>query len=183
MTRGKKPTPSGARKPTGERGAARKQDGPAAGPRSEGGGRPASRPYAARPKSPNPPRKNAPELDAPPPESTFRDRDGNAHHFPESSLKRVSAQILHQKNKKWRYRPFGFPLFLPNGNEQEMFFDFYIYDNMDSLVRVILVMSRESREVWDKIGRFKQQYPMYEYELWTPESLAKLQAPRGQMGF
>ncbi|ULH15823.1 hypothetical protein MF271_04080 [Deinococcus sp. KNUC1210] len=174
MTRGKKPTPSSGRRPSEGRSDARKQDGP----RADTGSRPAS-----RLRNPNPPRKNVPQLDAPPPESTFRDRDGKPHHFPDSSLKRVSAQILHTKNKKWRYRPFGFPLFLPNGNEQEMFFDFYIYDNMDSLVRVILVMSRESREVWDKIGRFKQQYPMYAYELWTPETLARLQAPRGQLGF
>ncbi|WP_425147057.1 hypothetical protein [Deinococcus sp.] len=171
MTRGKKPSPSGAR------GASKQRGGPASGPGAEVGK------TARRPGTPNPPRKNIPQLDAPAPDTTFKDRDGKPHQFPDSSLKRVSAQLLHAKNKKWRYRPFGFPLFLPSGNEQEMFFDFYIYDNMDTLVRVILVMSRESREVWDKIGRFKTQYPMYTYELWTPDTLARLQGPRAQLDF
>jgi hypothetical protein len=134
-------------------------------------------------RKPNPPRLRGPQLDSPPPTTTFRDRDGKPHTFPDSALKRIAAKILTDKNKKWRYRPFGFPIFSPSGSEQEMHFDFYIYDNMDSVARLILLMPRESRETWDRVGRFKQQYPMYHYELWTPDALAKILAPRGGLGW
>jgi len=123
------------------------------------------------------------QLDAPPPDRAFRDRDGQTLTFPESSLKRVAAQILTEKNKAWRYRSFAFPLFTDKGNEQSFFFDFYIYDAEDSVIRLVLVIPFESRDVWDRVGRFKRQYPMYTYELWTPEKLAQLQGPRGRLGF
>ncbi len=64
-----------------------------------------------------------------------------------------------------------------------MHFDFYVYDNMDSIFKLILLMPRESREVWDRVGRFKQQYPMYSYELWTPDHLARVQGPQGKLGW
>ena len=54
---------------------------------------------------------------------------------------------------------------------------------MDMVLKLILVAPRESAEVWDKVGRFKRQYPMYSYKLWTPDKLAKLQHPRTQLGF
>jgi hypothetical protein len=146
-------------------------------------GRPTASGGRSTARKPNPPRLRGPQLDSPPPTTTFRDRDGKPHTFPDSALKRIAAKILTDKNKKWRYRPFGFPIFSPNGNEQEMHFDFYIYDNMDSVARLILLMPRESRETWDKVGRFKQQYPMYHYELWTPDALAKILAPRGGLGW
>ncbi|WP_019584957.1 hypothetical protein [Deinococcus apachensis] len=123
------------------------------------------------------------QLDAPPPDATFRDRDGETITFPDSALKRVAARILTQKNKAWRYRPFSFPLFTDKGNEQAFHFDFYIYDAEDSVIRLILVVPFESREVWDRVGRFKRQYPMYAYELWTPERLAQLGGPRGRLDF
>ncbi|WP_424949254.1 hypothetical protein [Deinococcus sp.] len=134
-------------------------------------------------KKPNPPRQRGPQLDAPPSDTQFRDRDGKTHTFPESSLKRIAARILTERNKKWRYRPFGFPIFSDSGNEQELHFDFYVYDNMDSIFKLILLLPRESREVWDRVGRFKQQYPMYHYELWTPDHLAKVTGPNGKLGW
>ena len=134
-------------------------------------------------RTPGAPRQRGPQLDAPPSGATYRDRDGKTHSFPDSTLKRIAAQILVARNKKWRYRPFGFPIFSASGSEQEMHFDFYVYDNMDSIFKLILLMPRESREVWDRVGRFKQQYPMYSYELWTPEHLAKIMGPNGKLGW
>ncbi len=129
------------------------------------------------------PRQRGPQLDAPPAGATYRDRDGKTLSFPDSTLKRIAARILVARNKKWRYRPFGFPIFSASGSEQEMHFDFYVYDNMDSIFKLILLVPRESREVWDRVGRFKQQYPMYSYELWTPEHLAKIMGPNGKLGW
>ena len=123
------------------------------------------------------------QLDTPDPSKTFKDRDGELLSFPDSNLKRVAAQILTEKNKAWRYRPFAFPLFTERGGEQSFYFDFYVYDAEDSVIRLLLVVPFESREVWDKVGRFKRQYPMYTYELWTPEKLARLMGPRGNLGF
>ncbi|ACO46627.1 hypothetical protein DEDE109153_07050 [Deinococcus deserti] len=123
------------------------------------------------------------QLDAPEPDTVFVDRDGERISFPESNLKRVAARILTDKNKAWRYRPFSFPLFTDRGGEQTFHFDFYIYDAEDSVIRLLLVVPFESREVWDRVGRFKRQYPMYTYELWTPEKLAQLSGPRGRLGF
>ena len=123
------------------------------------------------------------QLDAPAPDTVFVDRDGQKVTFPDSNLRRVAAQILTDKRKAWRYRPFSFPLFTDKGNEQAFNFDFYIYDAEDSVIRLILVVPHESREVWDRVGRFKRQYPMYTYELWTPEKLAQLSGPRGRLGF
>ena len=138
------------------------------------------RTYARTPKAP---RQRGPQLDTPPSTATFRDRDGKTHSFPDSALKRIAAQILTERKKKWRYKPFGFPIFSASGSEQEMNFDFYVYDNMDSIFKLILLMPRESREVWDRVGRFKQQYPMYHYELWTPDHLAKIMGPHGTIGW
>lgn len=123
------------------------------------------------------------DLGAPPADTVFKDMDKQPHTFAESNLKRVAARILTDKNKPWRYRPFPFPIFTDKGNEQTFYFDFYVYDNMEQVMRLILVAPRESAEVWDKIGRFKRQYPMFAYELWTPEKLAQLQKPRAQLGF
>lgn len=123
------------------------------------------------------------QLDAPAPTAVFVDRDGEKLTFADSNLKRVAADILQTRRKAWRYRPFSFPLFTDKGNEQSFNFDFYIYDAEDSVIRLILVVPHESREVWDRVGRFKRQYPMYAYELWTPERLAQLQRPRTQLGF
>ncbi|MBZ9752420.1 hypothetical protein K7W42_16345 [Deinococcus sp. HMF7604] len=123
------------------------------------------------------------QLDAPAPDRVFKDRDGEGLTFPDSNLKRVAAQILTEKRKAWRYRPFSFPLFTDKGNEQAFHFDFYVYDAEDSVIRLILVVPFESREVWDRVGRFKRQYPMYPYELWTPEKLARLSGPRGRLEF
>lgn len=152
----------------------------------------AERPFKPGPARQAPPKvakkKPLPELkrvqlDAPPPDTAFRDRDGETIIFPDSALKRVAARILTEKNKAWRYRPFSFPLFTDRGNEQAFHFDFYIYDAEDSVIRLILVVPFESREVWDRVGRFKRQYPMYPYELWTPERLHQLSGPRGRLGF
>ena len=134
-------------------------------------------------RTPGKPRQRGPQLDTPPSGATYRDRDGKTHSFPDSALKRIAAQILVARNKKWRYRPFGFPIFSASGSEQEMHFDFYVYDNLDSIFKLVLLMPRESREVWDRVGRFKQQYPMYSYELWTPEYLAKIMGPNGTLGW
>ena len=79
--------------------------------------------------------------------------------------------------------PDGSALFTERGSEQTFYFDFYIYDAEDSVIRLLLVVPFESREVWDRVGRFKRQYPMYTYELWTPERLAQLGRPRAQLGF
>ncbi|PNY80485.1 hypothetical protein [Deinococcus koreensis] len=165
----------------------------AARPKKAGGGSSASpRPGGSSGSGRRPPpkvgRKPMPELkrvvlDAPAPDTVFRDRDGEPQSFPESNLKRVAARILSERNKAWRYRPFSFPLFTDKGNEQAFHFDFYVYDFEDSVIRLILVIPFESREVWDRVGRFKRQYPMYTYELWTPEKLAHLDGPRGRLEF
>ncbi len=144
---------------------------PADKPRTSG---PARR--SARPRS-------APKLNVPTPDKVFRDRDGQPVSFPDSELRRVAAGILEGKRKLWRYRPFTFPLFTDKGSEQSFAFDFYIYDNQEAVIRLILVVARESREAWDKLGRFKKQYPMYHHEVWTPEKLADLQEGRAQLGF
>ena len=180
-----RPKPASRRGPDDAGGAPDSSDpGNAAGRtpagRSETGRAPTGRTYA---RTPSKPRQRGPQLDAPPSGATYRDRDGKTHSFPDSTLKRIAAQILVARNKKWRYRPFGFPLFSASGSEQEMHFDFYVYDNMDSIFKLILLMPRESREVWDRVGRFKQQYPMYSYELWTPEHLAKIMWPNGKLGW
>lgn len=141
-----------------------------------------SRP-GANGKRPNPARQRGPQLDSPPSGATFRDRDGKTHSFPDSALKRIAAQVLTERSKRWRYRPFGFPIFSASGSEQELHFDFYVYDNMDSIFKLIMLVPRESRELWDRVGRFKQQYPMYHYELWTPEHLAKVMGPNGKLGW
>ena len=122
-------------------------------------------------------------MKAPAPDTTFRDRDGELHTFAESNLKRVAARILSERRKPWRYRPFPFPLFTDKGQEQTFYFDFYVYDNMEMILKLILVSARESAEIWDKIGRFKRQYPMYSYELWTPDKLAQLQQPHSRLSF
>jgi len=122
-------------------------------------------------------------LDAPAPDTVFVDRDGEQLTFQDSNLKRVAARILSERRKAWRYRPFAFPLFTDKGHEQSFHFDFYVYDYEDSVIRLILVIPFESREVWDRVGRFKRQYPMYTYELWTPEKLAFLDGPRGRLDF
>lgn len=123
------------------------------------------------------------QLNAPAPDTVFTDRDGEKLTFPDSNLRRVAAQILTEKRKAWRYRPFSFPLFTDKGHEQTFHFDFYVYDAEDSVIKLILVIPTESREVWDRVGRFKRQYPMYDYELWTPEKLHQLSGPRGRLGF
>lgn len=123
------------------------------------------------------------QLDAPPPQTLFTDMDGEKISFTESNLRRVAAKILSDKRKAWRYRAFSFPLFTDKGTEQSFQFDFYVYDYEETIIRLILVVPHESREVWDRVGRFKRQYPMYIYELWTPEKLAALSSPRGKLGF
>ncbi|AWT34683.1 hypothetical protein GCM10008956_37760 [Deinococcus arenae] len=174
---------------------ARRKPGEAAPARGEGrsegrtesraGSRPGSGPRRAAPpkvKKALPELKRV-QLDAPAPDTVFTDRDGEKMTFPDSNLKRVAAKILTEKNKAWRYRPFSFPLFTDRGGEQTFHFDFYIYDYEDSVIRLILVVPFESREVWDRVGRFKRQYPMYTYELWTPEKLYRLSGPRGRLEF
>ncbi|MEF2279052.1 hypothetical protein V3W47_12150 [Deinococcus sp. YIM 134068] len=165
--------------------ARRSGGGRTAGP---GGGEGGFNPATGRKSPPKVAKKPLPELkrvqlDAPPSETVFRDRDGERLTFPDSNLKRVAAHILTERRKAWRYRPFSFPLFTDKGNEQAFHFDFYIYDAEDSVIRLLLVVPYESREVWDRVGRFKRQYPMYTYELWTPERLAQLSRPRAQLGF
>ncbi|WP_034387338.1 hypothetical protein [Deinococcus sp. YIM 77859] len=152
---------------------------------------PGERPFAPSPARSAPPKakKSAPpelkrvELSPPAADTVFHDRDGEPLTFPDSALRRVAARLLSEKKKAWRYRAFPFPLFTEKGHEQSFFFDFYVYDNQDSVIRLILVVPFESREVWDRVGRFKRQYPMYRYELWTPEKLGELQGPRGRLGF
>lgn len=122
------------------------------------------------------------QLDVPPSETVFKDMDGQSITFPESNLRRVAARILSNAQKTWRYRAFPFPIFTDK-SEQTLFFDFYVYDYEETIIRLILVVPHESREVWDKIGRFKRQYPMYTYELWTPEKMAALSRPRAKLGF
>ena len=122
------------------------------------------------------------QLDAPAPDTIFRDLDGEKVSFPDSNLRRVAARILAERHKPWRFRPFAFPLFTDKGHEQSFHFDFYIYDPEGSVIRLILVVPHESREVWDRVGRFKRQYPMYTYELWTPEKLAQFQKG-GKLGW
>jgi hypothetical protein len=175
---------SGAARRTGETNPARRKSGES----SERGER-AFKPGPARQAPPKVARKKPmPELkrvqlDAPDPATIFRDRDGEKLSFPDSNLKRVAARILSDKNKAWRYRAFPFPLFTDRGSEQSFYFDFYVYDAEDSVIRLILVIPFESREVWDRVGRFKRQYPMYSYELWTPERLGRLSGPRGRLEF
>lgn len=168
----------------GEKGGDRKRTG--ARPAGSAGGSTAG----ARSGAPRAPKvkKALPELrrvqlDAPVPDTVFVDRDGQKLTFPDSNLKRVAAKILTTRNKAWRYRAFSFPLFTDRGHEQSFHFDFYIYDAEDSVIRLILVVPYESREVWDRVGRFKRQYPMYTYELWTPEKLHGLDRPRASLGF
>lgn len=163
---------------------------PAAGERRYGSAAPKTTNFKAGTGRPTPPKpkKSLPELkrvslNALPGGTVFIDRDGEKLTFPDSTLRRVAAQILSEKRKHWRYRPFSFPLFTDKGHEQSFHFDFYVYDAEDSVIRLILVVPSESREVWDKIGRFKRQYPMYHYELWTPEKLAQLSGPRGRLEF
>ncbi len=124
-----------------------------------------------------------PALDAPPAEAVFKDRDGQAHTFPDSSLRRVAARLLTEKRKLWRYRPFSFPLFTSTGREQQFTPDFVVYDNQEAVLRVLLIAPRDTAEIWDRLGRFKRQYPMYPYELWTPEKLAQFTGPRGRLSF
>ncbi|WP_233554482.1 hypothetical protein [Deinococcus cavernae] len=153
----------------------------ARGPAKESTGR-ATPPRVTKAKKPLPELKRV-QLKAPAPDTEFRDRDGVKMTFPDSNLRRVAAQILTEKRKAWRYRPFSFPLFTDKGHEQAFHFDFYVYDAEDSVIKLILVTPHESREVWDRVGRFKRQYPMYAYELWTPEKLEQLSGPRGHLGF
>ena len=148
-------------------------------PEKKRSGKPATPRGKGAPKSPARPVN----LKAPAPDTTFRDRDGELHTFAESNLKRVAARILSERRKPWRYRPFPFPLFTDKGQEQTFYFDFYVYDNMEMILKLILVSARESAELWDKIGRFKRQYPMYSYELWTPDKLAQLQQPHSRLSF
>lgn len=115
-----------------------------------------------------------PELPQIKPDQVFKDRDGKNHTFSESALKRVAAQLLHKHKKQWRYRNFSFPVIGHSGNEMEVTFDFYVYDSNDTIVRVILVVPSESRELWDRLGLFKKQFPMYTHEVWTPETMAEL---------
>jgi len=175
---------------SGEGNPARRQSGE----RQErgGAGSGSERPFGPGPARKAPPRvvkkKPLPELkrvqlDAPPADTVFIDRDGERLTFPDSNLKRVAAHLLTERGKAWRYRAFSFPLFTDRGTEQSFSFDFYIYDAEDSVIRLLLVVPFESREVWDRVGRFKRQYPMYTYELWTPERLAQLGRPRAQLGF
>lgn len=184
---------AGGRGPGERGGAGGSGPGSKSGPRRFGsaapGGAAGSRPGGERQAAPRGVKKKPlPELkrvqlDAPAPDTVFVDRDGEKLTFADSNLKRVAADILQTRRKAWRYRPFSFPLFTDRGNEQSFHFDFYIYDAEDSVIRLILVVPHESREVWDRVGRFKRQYPMYAYELWTPERLAQLQRPRTQLGF
>lgn len=139
------------------------------------------KPSGSARRTPRP--RNAPKLNVPPADRIFRDRDGQPVSFPDSDLRRVAASILSEKKKLWRYRPFTFPLFTNRGNEQSFSFDFYVYDNQEAVIRLILVVARESREAWDKLGRFKKQYPMYHHEVWTPEKLAALQDGSARLGF
>ncbi|MFD1730970.1 hypothetical protein ACFSC4_07600 [Deinococcus malanensis] len=50
------------------------------------------------------------------------------------------------------------------------------------MIRLLLVVPFESREVWDRVGRFKRQYPMYTYELWTPKGLRSSVVPTARWG-
>ncbi|UBV42970.1 hypothetical protein LAJ19_01730 [Deinococcus taeanensis] len=188
--------PSGPRRSGNATGPARSAANPARRNATDGGGErsgPQGRGEGTFKPGPGrraPPRvkKALPELkrvQLPPlaPDMVFVDRDGEKLTFPESNLKRVAAQVLTDKRKAWRYRPFPFPLFTDRGGEQSFHFDFYIYDAEDSVIRLILVVPFESREVWDRVGRFKRQYPMYTYELWTPEKLYRLSGPRGRLEF
>lgn len=176
-----------ARRGPGER-AAGERGAEGRGERRDGAAGRTFKPAPGRKPPPRAGRRPLPELkrvqlDAPPPDTVFVDRDGERLTFPDSNLKRVAAAVLSEKNKAWRYRPFSFPLFTDSGNETAFHFDFYVYDYEDSVIRLLLVVPFESREVWDRVGRFKRQYPMYSYELWTPEKLAKLSGPRGRLDF
>jgi hypothetical protein len=138
---------------------------------------------AAKPNGKKPSGKvHHPLPEAPPPDKGFRDMDGVVHTFPDSGLKRLAAQLLSNNNKRWRYRPYTFPLFTPSGSEQECHFDFHIYDNMSTVVRLITVVPSESRELWDRLGRFKRQYTMYTHEVWTAEQLSARYG-RKRLGF
>ncbi|CAM3231341.1 hypothetical protein DESA109040_03995 [Deinococcus saxicola] len=184
---GAKSATNPARRGPGER-AAGERSADSRGERQEGAAGRTFKPAPGRKPPPRLGRRPMPELkrvqlDAPPPDTVFKDRDGERLTFPESNLKRVAAAVLTEKKKAWRYRPFPFPLFSDSGNESAFHFDFYVYDYEDSVIRLIMVIPFESREVWDKVGRFKRQYPMYDYELWTPEKLARLSGPRGRLEF
>lgn len=184
------PTQGGSRAAQGSRGTGgSRSDGARSGEvglRGEGfrfgsGSQRGAPPKVAGNKKPLPELRRV-QLDAPAPDTAFRDLDGERLTFPDSNLKRVAARILTEKNKPWRYRPFPFPLFTDRGHEQSFHFDFYVYDPEGSVIRLILVVPHESREVWDRVGRFKRQYPMYTYELWTPEKLAQFQRS-GKLGW
>jgi len=168
---------SGSAAPRGERGGAR------GGRPGTSGIKPASLKPGGKSGGGRRPSTSAVQLDTPAPTKVFRDRDGAAHTFPDSSLKRVAAALLTENRKLWRYRAFGFPLFTDKGNEQTLTFDFYVYDHQEAVIRLILVVARETPELWDRVGRFKRQFPMYPYELWTPEKLAQLQGPRARLSF
>ena len=116
--------------------------------------------------------------EAPPPNTRFYDLEGQVHTFPDSPFKRIAADLLTRHKKRWKYRPFGFPLIMPSNREHDLYFDFYVYDNMDTLVKLITLSPRDSREVWDRVGRFKKQYTMYSQEVWTPQILAELLGKR-----
>lgn len=112
--------------------------------------------------------------EAPPPNTLFYDLEGQGHTFPDSPFKRLAAELLSRHKKRWKYRPFGFPLMMPSNREHDLYFDFYVFDNMNTLVKLITLSPRDSREIWDRVGRFKQQYSMYSQEVWTPQILAEL---------
>ncbi len=116
--------------------------------------------------------------EAPPPNTVFYDLEGQSHTFPDSPFKRIAADLLSRHKKRWKYRPFGFPLIMPSNREHDLYFDFYVYDNMNTLVKLITLSPRDSKEVWDRIGRFKKQYTMYNQEVWTPQILAELTKKR-----
>ncbi|QLG10246.1 hypothetical protein HLB42_05285 [Deinococcus sp. D7000] len=184
---GARATTNPARRGPGERGAG-ERGADSRGERKDGAAGRTFKPAPGRKAPPKPGRRPMPELkrvqlDAPAPDTVFMDRDGERLTFPDSNLKRVAAALLTEKKKAWRYRPFAFPLFSDSGHETAFHFDFYVYDYEDSVIKLIMVIPFESREVWDKVGRFKRQYPMYSYELWTPEKLAKLGGPRGRLDF
>lgn len=121
----------------------------------------------------NVPRKRIELPEAPDADQPFYDLDNTPHYFEDSGMKRISAAFLTHKNRRWRYRPFSFPIATTQGREQEFFFDFYVYD-ANTIIRLIIVVPSESRELWDKLGRFKRQFPMYNYEVWTPPILAEM---------
>lgn len=152
-------------------------------PRAPKVDKPKTRAGGARPQQRRMPSLKRVELSAPPEDAKFTDRDGKVWQFADSKLRRVAADILSKAGRRWRFRPFAFPIYTDRGNEQNFHFDFYIYDHEETVLRLILVLPQESREVWDKLGRFKRQYGMYSYEIWTPEKLHALQNKKTPLGF